>query len=125
MKFWAVNNAVGGAPLLQIAHTAPADAAGVLIPETTRPVPMSRPAARHRVEVTASAFCGREDGVLVAQEGDATMAAGDQVLGRQERAASMVAAHDIDVGEVVSLQVEQHHRCATPDLGGDHGVVVP
>ena len=52
------------------------------------------------------------------------VAVGDEVLHGAARTTSVVGADEVDAGQVVDLEIEQHHRRAPADLFGDHGVFV-
>ena len=52
------------------------------------------------------------------------MAVGDEVSHRQAGPAAVIGADEVDAGDVVDLEIEQHHRCAAPDLLGEQRVVV-
>ena len=50
------------------------------------------------------------------------MAVSDQVLHGPAGTTPVVGADQVDPGEVVDLEIQQHHRRAPTDLLGDHGV---
>ena len=52
------------------------------------------------------------------------VAVAQQVLGCQSGSSAVIAADDVDSGQVTGLEIEQHDRGAAGDLGGDHCVIV-
>ncbi len=70
----------------------------------------------HRLSIPVQSKFGREDRRVVTEERDVAVAVCLKVLGGQQRAASMIAANEVD-GEALEFEVEEHHRRATFDLG--------
>ena len=72
----------------------------------------------HGLSIPLHAKFGREDGRVVTEERDVAVAVGLKMLGGEQRAASMIAANEVD-GEALGFEVEEHHRRATFDFGAE------